>query len=315
MIKFMQKIPAGTFIVPMLVSALFNTFAPTLFDIGGVSEVFFSGGGMTFIVGALTFSSGIMLDIRKVGSILKHHGVLFLAKIGLALLTGYLAITFLEPQGLFGISTVAFVVAIASINPAIYLGLVKDFGTEHDSLAFSLAGLFSIPAFPLIIYAISGGGEVDLMPIFSILLPLFVGMTLGNLDPAWRGIFGQMPIVLLPLLGWNIGQGIDFKAAFAAGFSGILLALIFYIVTIPTLFGMDKLLKKNGIIGLSLVTVAGASAVSPGLIAVSYSEVAPFAEVAATQILTVTVLTSLVTPILVNYLAKREKVEKNLTVQ
>lgn len=269
---------------------------------------------MTFIVGALTFSSGIMLDIRKVGSILKHHGVIFLAKIVLALLVGYLAITYLEPQGLFGISTVAFVVAIASINPAIYLGLVKDFGTEHDSLAFSLAGLFSIPAFPLIIYAVSAGGEVDLMPIFSILLPLFVGMTLGNLDPAWRGIFGQMPIVLLPLLGWNIGQGIDFKDAFAAGFAGILLAVVFYILTIPVLLGVDKLLKKKGIIGLSLVTVAGASAVSPALVAASYPEVAPFAEVAATQILTVTVITSIVTPIMVNYLAKKENIEKNTTV-
>lgn len=230
------------------------------------------------------------------------------------MLFGYLAITQLEPQGLFGISTVAFVVAIASINPAIYLGLVKDFGTEHDSLAFSLAGLFSIPAFPLIIYAVSAGGDVDLMPIFSILLPLFVGMTLGNLDPAWRGIFGQMPIVLLPLLGWNIGQGIDFKAAFVADFAGILLSIVFYSLTIPVLLGVDKLLKKNGNIGLYLVTVAGASAVSPALVAASYPEVVPYAEVAATQIVTVTVITSIITPILVNYLAKSEEVEKNSTV-
>ena len=40
MLKFMQKIPAGTLIVPMLISALLATFWPTLFHIGGITQDF-----------------------------------------------------------------------------------------------------------------------------------------------------------------------------------------------------------------------------------------------------------------------------------
>lgn len=38
MLKFMKKFPGGTLLIPMFVSALFYTFAPNLFKIGGVTE-------------------------------------------------------------------------------------------------------------------------------------------------------------------------------------------------------------------------------------------------------------------------------------
>ena len=37
MFKFMRKIPGGLLLVPMLISALIHTFAPGIFNIGGMT--------------------------------------------------------------------------------------------------------------------------------------------------------------------------------------------------------------------------------------------------------------------------------------
>lgn len=42
MLKFMKKIPGGLLLIPMLISALFYTFAPDLLDVGAVSGTFFT---------------------------------------------------------------------------------------------------------------------------------------------------------------------------------------------------------------------------------------------------------------------------------
>lgn len=36
--KLMKKIPGGTLLVPMMISAIIHTFFPNLFNIGGVTE-------------------------------------------------------------------------------------------------------------------------------------------------------------------------------------------------------------------------------------------------------------------------------------
>lgn len=39
--KLMKKIPGGTLLVPMMISAIIHTFFPNLFNIGGVTEALF----------------------------------------------------------------------------------------------------------------------------------------------------------------------------------------------------------------------------------------------------------------------------------
>jgi len=41
MLNAIKKVPAGTFLVPMLVSAFLYTFWPNLFQIGGLTEHIF----------------------------------------------------------------------------------------------------------------------------------------------------------------------------------------------------------------------------------------------------------------------------------
>ena len=43
MLNAIKRVPAGTFLVPMLVSALIYTIAPNLFEIGGLTQHIFGG--------------------------------------------------------------------------------------------------------------------------------------------------------------------------------------------------------------------------------------------------------------------------------
>lgn len=58
----MRRIPAGTFLVPMVVSMVIYSFFPNLFDMGGPTEAFFSNSGTNYIVGLLVFASGTTVD-------------------------------------------------------------------------------------------------------------------------------------------------------------------------------------------------------------------------------------------------------------
>src|SRR5699024_6243308 len=117
--------------------------------------------------------------------------------------------------------------------------LVDDFGVDLDKAAFGLTALFSIPAFPMIIYALSGSGEIEWMPIITTLIPLLLGVLLGNIDENFKEIFDSGITVLTPILGWNLGQGMNLLEALGSGVAGLILVVMFYVLMSP-LFLVDR---------------------------------------------------------------------------
>ena len=85
--------------------------------------------------------------------------VKFAVGVGLRLL--YISIFGLP--GVFGINALAFTIVICSINPAVYLSLMQQYGTEQDTAVYGITGLFSIAAVPMIVFGISSGGGMDWM--------------------------------------------------------------------------------------------------------------------------------------------------------
>lgn len=308
MLDKINKIPAGTFLVPLLLSALFYTIAPNLVHIGGLTEALLSGTGLNFILGAICFCSGTGIDVKRLVIVLKRQGVLLVVKFVLSILLGLGAIALFGQEGIFGISTVALVVGFSSINPALYLSLVNDYGTEDDPAAFGLTGLFSIPVVPIIVYSIvsSSGSGMDWSPIYSTLIPIALGMLLGNIDKKFTALFGPGVALFIPLMGWNIGQGIDLIEATKAGLLGILLVILYYVFMSPIFLTDKKLLKTDGIAGLSMTSIAGVSVSAPVLLAQSNPELQPYVASATGQLLTAVVITSIVTSFLVKKLYDSE---------
>lgn len=298
MVTFINRIPAGTFLVPLLISALLYTIAPDLLKIGGMTEAFLAGGSIPFIIGMITFCSGMAIDVKKVAPLIKRHGVLLLTKLILCIGLSFLYMNVFGQVGIVGISALAFTVAICSMNPAVYIALVTQFGTEMDQAAFGLTTLFSIPALPMIAYALSGSGTIDWMPIISTIIPLILGMILGNVDKNFNDIFGTGMTVLIPILGWNLGQGMNLIEGFQSGLSGLLLVLIFYVLMLP-LFLMDrKVLGNDGVVGIAMISVAGSSTAFPAILVRTIPALAPYQTSAVAQVLTLAVITIILTPVL-----------------
>lgn len=200
----------------------------------------------------------------------------------------------------------AFVVALMGSNPSLYISLVKDYGDDLDPAAFGLTALFAIPALPMLVFGLGGGASVDWMPIVSAIIPMVLGIILGNLDPDFRDLFTNGVPLLIPVLGWNIGQSLNLIEGLQSGIVGIVLALLYYLFTAPT-FVLDKtILKNDGIASLSMMSITVTSASFPMIIAQSFTELEGYVNDATAQIVTAAIITILITPAVVTKIAGKD---------
>lgn len=80
----------------------------------------------------------------------------------------------------------------------------------------------------MILYGVVQATTINWMPIISILIPLILGMILGNLDKDFRDLMRPDLALSLPFMGWSFGAGINLVSAVSAGLSGVILTIIFY---------------------------------------------------------------------------------------
>ena len=298
----MKKFPGGLLLVPMLLSAIFYTFAPNLFRIGGMTQAMFTTDGLNYVIGVTCFCSGAGLNIHRIGKVLKKQGVLLLTKIIICVIASIIFIQLFGQSGFLGISAVAFIATICSTNPSLYLALENEMGTPDDVSAFGLVGLLCVPAYPMLIFGLSQATAIDWMPILSTLIPILLGMLVGNLDENMAKFLAPGVSVLTPFMGWSFGANINLIDAVQSGVQGVIITIIFYILMLPILLYVEmKLLKKDGISSLAISSIAGMSVSVPTLIAQSNPSIQPFVSSATAQIAFGVVLTSIITP----YLAKK----------
>lgn len=307
MVNFMRRVPVGTFIIPMLISAVIFTFWPDFFsNIGGVTDELLGGKGNSFIIGLITFVSGIGVDVASLGKLFKRHGIILIFKFVFVIALGFAFMSLFGHEGILGVSSLAFVVALMGANPSLYISLVEDYGDDLDPAAFGLTALFAIPALPMLVFGLGGGASVDWMPIISAIIPMVLGIILGNLDPDFRDLFANGVPLLIPVLGWNIGMSLNLIEGLQSGLAGIVLAILYYVFMAPT-YVLDKsILKNDGIASLSMMSITATSASFPMIIAQSFPELQVYVNDATAQIVTAAIITIIVTPILVTRKAEKQ---------
>lgn len=299
----MKRFPGGLLLFPMLISALVNTFLPGIFEIGGLSQALLTPDGLNYAVAATCFFSGAGLSIKTLGRVLKKQGILLLTKTIICIVSGFIFIKLFGDQGILGVSTIAFIAIITSTNPSLYLALEDDLGSHDDSLAFGLVGLFCVPAYPMMVYGISQAAPIDWTPILSTLVPIILGMLVGNLDKDMSKFLAPGVAVMTPLMGWSFGSSINLIDALQAGPQGILMTLVFYLAMLPILLFVEiKILKDDGISTIAMSSIAGMSVSVPAIMAATNPEIAPFVGEATAQITFGVVLTSILTPIIASKL-------------
>jgi 2-keto-3-deoxygluconate permease len=298
-----ERIPGGMMIVPLLLGAIVNSLFPS------ASKTFgsFTGALLTGslpILAVFYVCMGATIDFRATPYILKKGGGLLLAKVLTAALVGLIASRLMQngviTQGVFaGLSVLAIVAAMNDTNGGLYMALMGQFGRKEDVGAYSIMSLESGPFLTMVTLGVTGLASFPWQTLVGAILPLIIGMILGNLDRELRDFFGRAVPVLVPFFSFALGAGLNLGNVWKAGLLGILLGVAVVVVTGIVLFLVDRLTGGNGVAGLAAASTAGNAAGVPAAVAAanaSYASIAPTATVlVAASVIVTAILCPLVT--------------------
>ena len=113
-LKSIRKVPGGLLIVPMILTAIINTFFPNIFQIGNPTTALFTNKSTMVLVGLMLFASGTQFNIRNIVDVIKRTGLLCIGKLIISYFIGILVIKAFGIEGMFGISAVAIIATITS---------------------------------------------------------------------------------------------------------------------------------------------------------------------------------------------------------
>lgn len=310
--KSIERIPGGMMLVPLLLGAVINTFFPTL----GKTLGSFTNAWMT---GALPILSvffvcmGATIDIKSTPYILKKGGALLGAKILTGTALGFLAAA-LIPNGMMvesgllaGLSVLAIVASMNDTNGGLYMALIGQFGRREDAAAYSIMSLESGPFFTMIALGMAGVAAFPLPALIGTILPLLLGMFLGNLDRDMREFLSKAVPVLIPFFAFGLGNSLSLTTVWKAGLLGILMGVGVVVITGTVLIIVDRLTGGTGVAGIAAATTAGNAAAVPAAIAVVDPRFISVAPSATMLVATCVIVTSILVPIATAWWAKRVK--------
>lgn len=116
----------------------------------------------------------------------------------------------------------------------------------------------------MLIFGLIQPTSVDYMPIVSLVL----GIVIGNIDKELGSFIATVMLFMIFALGFSVGHGINLLDAVRSVFSGVVMAIFYYIlVFVPMFFVERKVFKREGHSAPAISTIAGLSASVPMLMA------------------------------------------------
>lgn len=308
--RSLDRIPGGMMLVPMLVGAVIANAAP------GTPKLFGSFTGALFtgalpILAVFYVCMGATITFQAAPYILRKGGVLLGAKVLCGVIVAVIAGRFLGEApvatGFFaGLSTLALVAALNDTNGGLYMALMTQYGRPRDAAAYSVMCLESGPFLTMLTLGIAGMSAFPLPVLLGAILPLLVGMVLGNLDPQMREFLGGATKVLIPFFAFALGTTLDLGNVWETGLLGLGLGLFVAIFSGAVLLVADRLTGGNGVASLAASSTAGNAAAVPALIAAANPAYVPAAATATLLVSASVVVTAITTPLLTAWWAARQ---------
>ncbi|WP_163933313.1 2-keto-3-deoxygluconate transporter [Paraferrimonas sp. SM1919] len=307
---FLERVPGGMMLIPLFIGAVINTFAP---DAAGYFGGFTNGimKGIVPILAVWFFCIGASINLSSTGVVLKKSGVLVITKLATAWLVAVLA-TYWMPGGSIeagffaGLSVLALVSAMDMTNGGLYASLMTQYGTKEESGAFVLMSLESGPLMTMLILGAAGVATFEIHHLIGAILPFLAGFILGNLDHDLRAFFSKATGVMIPFVGFALGNFIDLTVLADTGVLGVLLGLSVIVITgIPLIYADKWIGGGNGTAGLAASSTAGAAIGNPVAIAALVPEFEPIAKQATALVATAVIVTSLVVPVITALYSKK----------
>ncbi|MCX9123220.1 2-keto-3-deoxygluconate permease 1 [Providencia rettgeri] len=304
--KSIERIPGGMMVVPLVLGALINTFAPQALEIGGFTTSLFKNGAPA-LIGAFLLCMGAGISFKAAPQALLQGGTITLTKLVVAIDLGLGVDYLFGMEGIFGLTGVAIIAAMSNSNGGLYAALVGEFGNKRDVGAISILSLNDGPFFTMIALGAAGMANIPLMALVAVLVPLIVGMILGNLDPHMRDFLTKGGPILIPFFAFALGAGINLEMLLQGGLAGILLGALTTFVGGWFNIRADRLVGGSGIAGAAASSTAGNAVATPLAIAQADPSLEAIALSAAPLIAASVITTAILTPILTSWVAKRQQ--------
>jgi 2-keto-3-deoxygluconate permease len=307
--RALDRLPGGMMIVPLSLGCLIATIAP------GAPKFFGSFTGALFtgalpIIAVVFVCMGASISFETTPELLKKGGALLATKILCGMVVGVLLGRLLGEKpvtsGFFaGLSTLAVVAAINDTNGGLYMTLMAQFGKPRDAGAYSIMSIESGPFLTMLTLGVAGLSAFPWPTLVGAILPLTVGMLLGNLDRELRDFLGRAVPVLIPFFAFGLGASIDATNVWRSGLLGVGLGLAVVAVSGALLFLADRLTGGNGIAGLAAASTAGNAAAVPAIVAAANPVYTDAARSATVLVSASVMVTAIMVPFVTVWWARR----------
>jgi 2-keto-3-deoxygluconate permease len=307
--RLIDRVPGGMMIVPLLLGSVIATFFPdTPKFFGSFTGALFTGA--LPILAVFYVCMGASISIEATPYILKKGGALFGTKVAIGILFGVILGNVLGEQpissGLFiGLSTLAIVAAMNDTNGGLYMALMGQYGKPADVGAYTIMSLESGPFLTMLTLGVAGLSAFPWPTLVGAILPLAVGMLIGNLDREMRDFLSKAVPVMIPFFAFALGAGLDLHKVWQAGLLGLAMGVAVVVLTGIPLYFADRMVGGNGVAGVAAASTAGNAATVPAIIAASNPVYADAAKSATIIVAACVVVTAILVPLLTAWVAKR----------
>jgi len=305
---FLQRVPAGMMLIPLMLGVLMNTFAPEALKIGGFTTALFKEGALTLIA-VLILATGAQITGSHSGKAAASTTTVVL--VCKTLIPASVAVVLglvVGIEGIAGVSILALLAIFGNSNGALWLAFAGQYGDERDTGAYVASAFDDGPFLALIFLGASGLGSIPVLAFAAALIPFILGLIIGSVDREWTKALDHVPNIVIPFMSFAVGTGINLNTVLTGGFAGIFLGLGVVCFTGGlTYLGYRFILKrgsKSGI-GFAAGTTAGNAVAVPAVVAVADPRFEPFVASASAQAATAVLVTAILAPIVASWALKR----------
>lgn len=291
-----EKVPGGLMVVPLLLGATLNTIdqmhipfvmnvlqslgAPQteagyyeFLRIGGFSQELFKDSALVLIA-LFLFCVGSQMNLKVGGLALKKGFLLTSSKYLTGLAVGVAFGIFFDPwSGILGLSTLAIIAGMTNSNSGMYAALTGQYGNRSDVGGLSILAINDGPFLTLLSLGILGTA-LPMIAFIAVLLPLGIGMLLGNLDPKMREFLKPGETLTIPFFAFALGAGMNLANFLnpAVVVGGLTLAVLTFVLTGGVGILVFKLFKEKSYIApIAEASTAGNAAATPAAVAAAAS--------------------------------------------